>query len=359
MIIYFKKPKHWNNVYIYYWNQSNTSENYWPGIKMNKINFLGWYYINFENIENINFLLNDGVKYQTMDFIANDNVWIENNSMWNYNPDILKILLFPEGKNKSLVMSYDDGSIQDKKLVKIFDKNSILGTFHINSGLMGYNNKISKEELKETYQNHEISAHSVTHPFLSNLIEQELEEEIFLDKKNLENIIDSNKNICGLSYPFGDFNNKLLDLLPKWGFKYGRTIANTNNFRIPNNLLLWDTTCHHNDARFLSDKFLNNNNELDLFLIWGHSWEFDGDHYNNWYYIEYLSEKLGNNKNIWYSKACDVAEYLNSLSKFEIGEDYIHNLSKKTFYIKNNPTSISFFKLKPNESKNYDIKKFL
>ena len=43
---------------------------------------------------------------------------------------------FPEGKAKALTMSYDDGKVQDERLVGIFNKYGIKGTFNINYGRM-------------------------------------------------------------------------------------------------------------------------------------------------------------------------------------------------------------------------------
>lgn len=43
---------------------------------------------------------------------------------------------FPEGKAKALTMSYDDGKIQDERLIGIFNKYGIKGTFNVNYDLM-------------------------------------------------------------------------------------------------------------------------------------------------------------------------------------------------------------------------------
>ena len=43
---------------------------------------------------------------------------------------------FPGGKHKVLTMSYDDGKSADRRLIEIFNKYGIKGTFHLNSGLM-------------------------------------------------------------------------------------------------------------------------------------------------------------------------------------------------------------------------------
>ena len=41
---------------------------------------------------------------------------------------------FPGGKRKALVLSYDDGRVEDRRLVEIFNRHGLRGTFHLNSG---------------------------------------------------------------------------------------------------------------------------------------------------------------------------------------------------------------------------------
>ena len=42
--------------------------------------------------------------------------------------------LYPDGKKRALTFSYDDGSANDRRLVEIFNKFGMKGTFHLNSG---------------------------------------------------------------------------------------------------------------------------------------------------------------------------------------------------------------------------------
>ena len=58
---------------------------------------------------------------------------------------------FPGGRAKALTMSYDDGKIYDERLVEIFDKNGIKGTFHLNSAYFGNPGKIEASEVAELY----------------------------------------------------------------------------------------------------------------------------------------------------------------------------------------------------------------
>ena len=56
---------------------------------------------------------------------------------------------YPGGKSKALTLSYDDGQIFDRRLVEIFNKYNMKGTFHLNSGTLGKDGYVTQEEVKE------------------------------------------------------------------------------------------------------------------------------------------------------------------------------------------------------------------
>ena len=70
---------------------------------------------------------------------------------------------FPKGKHKVLTLSYDDGRVEDRRLVEIMNQNGVRGTFHLNSGLAD-KERIQVEEWKTLYQRHEVSCHTALHP---------------------------------------------------------------------------------------------------------------------------------------------------------------------------------------------------
>ena len=41
-----------------------------------------------------------------------------------------------DGKSKVLTLSYDDGVVQDIRLMEILDRNGIKATFNINTGML-------------------------------------------------------------------------------------------------------------------------------------------------------------------------------------------------------------------------------
>ena len=44
--------------------------------------------------------------------------------------------VFPGGKFKVLTFSYDDGKIEDRRLVKLFNKFNLKATFNLNTGII-------------------------------------------------------------------------------------------------------------------------------------------------------------------------------------------------------------------------------
>ena len=65
---------------------------------------------------------------------------------------------FPGGKHKVLTFSYDDGKLEDRRLVEIFNKNGLRGTFNLNTGIDQPDIRIPKDEWKDLYAGHEVAA---------------------------------------------------------------------------------------------------------------------------------------------------------------------------------------------------------
>ncbi|RJP49378.1 MAG: polysaccharide deacetylase [Anaerolineaceae bacterium] len=187
---------------------------------------------------------------------------------------IAGLFVFPGGKLKALVMSFDDGPDQDKRLIEIFNKYGIKGTFHLNSGKFAAKSKASLDQLKTVYKGHEVSAHSVSHPHLEFLPASKVSNEILADREKLEKVF--GYPIHGMSYPFGTYNQLVLDLLPSLGIVYSRTVTIDASFRLPKNLLVWNPTCHSGTGEYWAKKFIETKkDEMMLLFIWGHAWEFD------------------------------------------------------------------------------------
>ncbi|VAW74535.1 hypothetical protein MNBD_GAMMA12-223 [hydrothermal vent metagenome] len=131
-------------------------------------------------------------------------------------------------RNPSVVLTFDDGdtSFFDLALpiLQEFEFPSIL--FCV-SGLLGQAAEWIKAsarvpimtagQLREIHAlGVDIGSHSINHPRLTQLNEQQVLHEVYESKKSLENIIDS--EIVSFAYPHGDYNPMVIDAVKKSGY---------------------------------------------------------------------------------------------------------------------------------------------
>ncbi|WP_425464199.1 polysaccharide deacetylase family protein [Paenibacillus lentus] len=235
---------------------------------------------------------------------------------------------YPQGKHKALTMSYDDGRRADKRLIGIFNRYGVRGTFHINSGLLGGDDRLTAEEAVALYRGHEVSVHTVTHPTLSRCPMEQVVDEIMEDRKTLERLFQT--TVRGMSYPNGSYSQEIVKLLPHLGIEYARTVQTTHGgFGLPEDWLQWRATCHHNDHLLEhAEAFvgLHKRQYLYLMYVWGHSYEFDHD--NNWELIEQFCKAVGGQDDIWYATNIEIVDYMKACKwlKFAASREFAHNL---------------------------------
>lgn len=221
---------------------------------------------------------------------------------------------YPGGKHKALTLSYDDGKVQDRRLVDIFNRNGIKGTFHINSGLIDRDpQRIKSEEFQQLYAGHEVACHTVTHPTIARCPLPEVLEEVLEDRRELEKIM--GYPVRGLSYPNGSLSEDIVKALPLCGIRYSRVVGSKDNFSLPEDPYRWQATCHHNhNLMALGEQFLALHKQQYLYLmyVWGHSYEFDDR--NNWDLIEGFCEMMGGKDDIWY---CTNIEFMDAMDDFQ------------------------------------------
>lgn len=242
---------------------------------------------------------------------------------------------FPKGLAKALTLSYDDGVIQDKRLIEIMGRHGIKGTFNLNSGLFAQEGTFTEEQTHRrltaaecralyTPGKYEVAIHGLTHPFLEQLSGGMLCSEIVDDKRNLERLF--GQIIRGMAYPFGTYNDEVVNALALSGIAYARTTYSTESFDIPEDWLRLDPTCHHNDDNLkeLTDKFINYKPKQYsqrpwMFYLWGHSFEFDNN--NNWGLIEKFAETTGGRDDIWYATNIEIYDYVKAYKSLIFSTD--------------------------------------
>ncbi len=241
---------------------------------------------------------------------------------------------FPNGRRHIVTMSYDDGRDFDRRLVALFNQYGIRGTFHLNSGKFGLDGYITREEVAQLYAGHEVSAHTAHHPRLEQMPAACAAKDIMDDRKTLESLC--GYPVRGMSYPYGTYNDSVLNMLPSCGIVYSRTVHATNGFQLPSNFFEWHPTCHHRDALELAKPFLESLTmpwRVCLFYIWGHSYEFDND--NNWDYMEEVCRMLGGREDIWYATNIEIYDYITTQRRLQFSADCktVINPSVQTVWI--------------------------
>ncbi|MBQ8588269.1 MAG: polysaccharide deacetylase family protein, partial [Clostridia bacterium] len=216
------------------------------------------------------------------------------------------------------------------------DRYGLKGTFNINTGK--YRDKsarrgisrMTQAEAISLYKNsgHEVAIHSLTHPFLDKMSGPEIIYEIAEDRRNIEN--DFGCIARGMAYPFGTYNNLVMDVLEKCGIVYSRTCKSTYKFEFPENWMTLHPTCHHNADNLmeLAEKFVQNENSWqvpEMFYLWGHSYEFDSN--NSWKIIEEFAKYIGGHKHIWYATNIEIYDYVKAYESLVTSFDQkiIHN----------------------------------
>lgn len=224
-----------------------------------------------------------------------------------------------KGKSKAVTFSFDDGVLQDKRLIDILNRYNLKCTFNLNSSLLGNRNtylykgfeidrtKILPSEVKSLYAGHEVAAHTKDHYLLPALSDELVISQVEEDRLKLSELC--GYEVVGMAYPCGGVNNddRVAELIKNHtGVKYARTISSTENFDIQDNLYRFNPTVYHLDRKkafSLAEEFINLKTDTSkIFYIWGHSYELD---YNNekqmtWDYFEEFCKLISNKEDIFY-----------------------------------------------------------
>lgn len=220
------------------------------------------------------------------------------------------------GKTKALTFSYDDGVLQDIRLIELFDKYGMKATFNLNSELLGTENsffrdgvkvnhtKVKAEDVKHIYKNHEVAAHTLTHLRLGGADDREVIRQVEEDRLNLSELC--GYEVVGMAYPVGSgtYDERVVQLIRNYtGVKYARNTTSTYNFETQTNLLDFKPSVYHHkemDEMFrLGEEFLNLKSDCpQIFYVWGHAYEFDI--YDDWARFEEFLKMMSGREDIFY-----------------------------------------------------------
>lgn len=185
-----------------------------------------------------------------------------------------------QGKKIELVTSWDDGAFSDLKLAKLLKKYRLPGIFYIPSN----NRELLDIDIQDIAKNFEIGGHTVNHPVLRGMADDDIWAEITESKEFLENLI--NKPVDSFCYPKGRYTQQIIKQVEDAGYKEARTTKVLNLFK-PDNPFETQCSIHvYNRKEYLGqhwfdqavdlfEKVIDSSSLYDYFHIWGHSWEID------------------------------------------------------------------------------------
>lgn len=283
-----------------------------------------------------------------------------------------KNLRFPGFRTKAFTMSYDDDTRHDITFTEILNKYGLKCTFNLNGNNFATepgSKMMTKQEAIHLLKDspHEVALHSYSHPQLEQLSDTEIVYNILKDREILEEMFGT--IITGMAYPFGSYDQRVLNILHLLGVKYSRTTRATHNFALPlsEQWLTMPATCHHSDPELmnLAEKFLAPDNLKQpwavaprLFYVWGHAYEFDTD--QNWDLLETFCQKIGGRDDVWYATNMEIYRYVEAFRHLECSVDskIVYNPSdiEVFFTIKDNHTELgSSHRVGPGETIYLDI----
>ena len=192
------------------------------------------------------------------------------------------------------LISFDDGTIYDRRFVTLLNQYHLKGTFNLNSGLEDfvwyYEDRfpIRRQVLSETveqYRGHEIASHSLHHPWLNTLTPPQISREIGEDCEALKKLYGLEE--IGFGVPFTACNEREIKLIRKF-VRYIRLSEFADSFALPKDPYHIPIHALYNDAdiREKIRQFAECGLENALFVMAGHSYELEV--LNHWEYMEDL-----------------------------------------------------------------------
>ena len=203
---------------------------------------------------------------------------------------------------KYFIFAIDDGTIYDKKVIDIFNKYNIKATFNLNSGLQDfvwYKDDRPVERLKlyenrHIYDNHEVASHSLTHPWLTSLSDEDVYREVKEDIDNIEKIFA--RKVTTFSFPFDYFDERTINIIKGLGITQIILPEIDDSFKLPSDLFhIKVTSWNIDDALEKIDRFIKDK-DAKLFVYLSHSYDYEFA--NSYDKLERLCEKILSDKNI-------------------------------------------------------------
>lgn len=191
--------------------------------------------------------------------------------------------------------SWDDGRLDDLKLVSLLRKYKLPAVFYLPTMVRD----LSDSQVIDIAQDFEIGGHTMTHPAdMKALKSKDIWWEISENKKELETLI--GKKINKFCYPRGRYDQRAIDAAKSSGYTECRTthvlkLGANDKFRKGTTIHVFQRSeykiVHWVDVA--KEYVLKAAENGGTFHIWGHSWEIERD--ENWQALDNLFEWISKN----------------------------------------------------------------
>jgi peptidoglycan/xylan/chitin deacetylase (PgdA/CDA1 family) len=250
---------------------------------------------------------------------------------------------YPGFKAKAMTLSYDDGVVQDERLIKIMNENGLKGTFNINSALFDFGKRrLSKNDAIKLYLENkmEVAMHGENHYFATATPNGVMMREFLFDKLNLEQ--DFGCIVRGMAYANGRYNDDIKTTLKLLGVCYARAVCSTKSFGLPTDWLELQPTVRHADPELMEilERFIKLSPDKSyvknpvLFYLWGHSYEFDDA--DNWFVIENFAKRVSECDDIYHATNIEIYDYVKAFDSLIYSADgsIVYNPTATDVYVR-------------------------
>ena len=184
---------------------------------------------------------------------------------------------------KIFLISFDDGTVWDRRFVELLNKYGMKGTFNLNSGLEEFvwqfedRFPVRRQVLSQTleqYRGHEIASHTLHHPWLNSLTPPQLSREVGEDCAALKALFGLEE--IGFGVPFTACTEREIRIIRKYA-RYIRLSEFSDSFGLPPDRYHIPIHGLYNqpDIRERIAAFARSSLPAALFVMAGHSYELE------------------------------------------------------------------------------------
>lgn len=255
------------------------------------------------------------------------------------------MMLWPDGRDKCCTLSFDDGTVEDRRVCEMLRSHNLRATFNINTGLLGHSDelhqsgidvvheKLPLQELAEVYDGFELAVHGYSHAHMGEEPPSMAAYEIIRCKAEIESI--THTPVRGMAWPIsydGYWMGDAKKLAKACGICYARTTRRSYDcVGVPSDFLAWDAACSfvEDEMEPIVTKFLKPRpvgcTKPYLLYVWGHGYEATGR--DAWNRLEWLFDQVSFKPDVWYASNIEVFDYVQAYRNlvYSATGDYIFN----------------------------------